>query len=358
MKHIYMFTVMMLLAGLLVGCADKQQVSIDYGYDRPAGLKSLSKDLDLLIPRVAEKATPESGERRAKRLAEAVGLDISFEKRKIDKHNEVLWLGDDRHRFKVYVPSGMVIYRDRKTHNRSFPEDQDKYLPGREKVLEWAKKTVKSLEGKGLVDARQLLMEAAHISHRMENQAAGATQGQKGQPKIASPRPMDTRIFFARAIDGIGVSGHGLQLTFTHQGVLTGLDLLWRDVTLEEGRYPVKHGMEEARRIFEKSFAEVAPGTLVKVFANELVYFDTSQRDPLSFLEPSYLFVYTVRTPLPGRKDYAVSKKLHFRLAAVDHDLTQPVSPSAKREAELEKQLLQARPKKSEPIIKKDEGET
>ena len=78
MKHIYMFTVMMLLAGLLGGCADKQQVSIDYGYDRPAGLKSLSKDLDLLIPRVAEKATPESGERRAKRLAEAVGLDVGI----------------------------------------------------------------------------------------------------------------------------------------------------------------------------------------------------------------------------------------------------------------------------------------
>ena len=64
---------------------------------------------------------------------------------------------------------------------------------------------------------------------------------------------------------------------------------------------------------------------------SDLVYYDPSKRDPVAFLEPAYLFVYRVDTPLPGSEEFAVSKILHRVFPAVAHGRTQLESPRALR---------------------------
>jgi hypothetical protein len=100
-------------------------------------------------------------------------------------------------------------------------------------------------------------------------------------------------------------------------------------------------------------------GSLVEVSVNELVYRDPSTRDAVSFLEPGFLFVYQVKTPLPDRPGvFAVSKKLQGFVPAVEHDLKQLASMRQARLAELRKRYGKA-DHPQYPIVpkRKTEGE-
>jgi hypothetical protein len=182
---------------------------------------------------------------------------------------------------------------------------------------------------------------------------------ERGRPKPEPLEILDTRIFVPRALHGLGISGHGVRIVFDKRGAVAGLDLLWRDVAIDDSRkaLPVKLDMTRAKERFERDTKWPAKAQVI-VRANELVYFDRSMRDPVAFLEPAYLFVYEVRVPMPGRDVFRVSKVLHQVIPAVEHREQQLASPRAARLARLAYELERARPEKVTPAPTREENET
>lgn len=348
MKAVAALSVLLTGLAALSGCAARVS-EFAYSYPRPLGLRDSFKGERIIMPVVPQPSTLESGERKVEGLAQALGIKLedSRKTRRVDRHGEVARLADGRFRFKIYVPSGMIRFRDTTLHNLTSEDDAELKPPTREQALQWARTVASSLSKVGLLDERELLFQGAHISFRREGDVLGAVQGQQGRAPLRASRPLDTRVFIPRVINGIGVSGHGLQMTFTHSGKLTGLDLMWRDLQLDERvAFPLKVTKESAKREFERHVRRANPGARIEVLVEELVYFDPAKRDAVNFLEPAYLFVYIVRTAIPGKGESVVSKKLHYVVRAVEHGRVQLPSARQKRYEELASRLGMKRPDK------------
>ena len=331
-----------------------------YEYKRPEALGPLPKELGWLSPGVAQEKMLAHTEQKALRLAETLGVKLNAAslKRRADPTNETLTLRDDRYRLKLYPLSGMVKFRDTSSYNRALPEQASLPALDDQAAMKRAREILDKLAANDLVEMDQLLLQAARISHSKARGNAGRLPGQTGRPTPGPIEILDTRVFIPRAVNGLGVSGHGVRFVFDQRGAVAGLDLLWREVKIDSSRkpLPVKLGMPEAIKRFERELA-VPANAQVAVEANDLVYFDPSMRDPVAFLEPGYLFVYQVRVPIKGRGEFRVSKVLHRLIPAVDHGQQQLASPRAERLQRLDRELQRARPEKASPAPTTEEGE-
>lgn len=336
-----------------------RRASVIYSYNRPQGLKEPPAQLSLALPTVDREKAPEAAEKKAAKLAATLKVRLSPDKktRTIDKAGEILRVKDHRYRFKVYIPSGTIKFRDTALYNQTLEEETKLPPLSQEKALELARKICQSLVAAELVREEELLLKAARFSFRRENDTAGATQGQQESPELKSARTLDTRVFIPRVLGGVGVSGHGVRLTFTRAGKLAGLDLLWRDIKLDQqNSYSVSLDMSKAKQLFEKGLT-LPPDAEVNVSVNELVYYEVSMREPVNFLEPVYLFVYEARVPIEGRNEFAVSKLLHRILPAIDHGRIQAVSSREIRLKEVQTRLRTERPEKQPRIEQTEEEE-
>jgi hypothetical protein len=330
------FGLVVSLAASAVAQSQTDDVKFDYNYERPAALGEIPAEVAMPTALPAPKYDFEQalarGETKALKLAQVLGVKLQVDRqtRSVDQHGEVLRIKDGRYRLKVYVPSGMVKFRDTKLYNQD-PEDE-KLLPvmSDEEAVRKTRDLMKSLAQAELLEADQLLDSDVHISHRREQDVRGANQGERGRPDIR-PAPMaDTRVFVPRAVNGVGISGHGVQITYSKGGQVAGLDLYWRDLAFEVPPLRIRFSLDEVKKRFEESLV-LPRNAQVEVQASDLVYFDPSKRDPVAFLEPAFLFVYRVRTPLPDSEEFAVSKVLHAVIPAVAHGRTQLESPRALR---------------------------
>lgn len=348
-----------LLGALLLGWACARRPQFEYRYKRPAELGPLPDSIALVVPVATTEAAQVMGERKARQLAEALGIpfDPRTTVRQVDQWNEILRLKDDRYRFKVYVPSGMVKFRDTRLYNQTPAEEEKLPALAPDSALARARVVLRRLHDAGLVNEAELAFGIAQVSHRREQGARGARQGERGRPSVPPAAVADTRVFVPRVIHGLGVSGNGVRITFTKRVEVAGIDLLWRDLASERQRLPVKVSLREARAQFERS-AGVPAGAVVDVIADELVYFDPSMRDAVAFLEPGYLFVYRVRVPVKDRpNEFRVSKVLHWLISAVDHGRQPLPSARAARLAELRAKVDTTRPTDVELPKQIDEDE-
>ena len=252
----------------------------------------------------------------------------------------------------------MVKFRDTKLYNQDSEEQKSLNALDDETALRRAKQMLDKLAGHGLVQPEQLLINSARFSHSKARGNPGRLPNQTGRPKPGPIEVLDTRIFIPRAVDGLGVSGHGVRIVFDKRGEVTGLDLLWRDFEIDKSKkpLPVKLVMEEAIKRFETEL-KAPSNAKVDVIANELVYFDPSMRDSVAFLEPGYLFVYQVKVPIEGRDEFRVSKVLHRLIPAVDHGLKQLPSPRKERLQKLHREIELPRPEKISPVPDREEKE-
>ncbi|MGR8981515.1 MAG: hypothetical protein ACU84H_15695 [Gammaproteobacteria bacterium] len=336
------------------------QAHFTYHYKRPSELGPIPKEIRLALPSIAPEKALEQGEQKARRLADALGVKLDPQKltRHVDTNNEIMTLRDDGYRFKIYARSGMVKFRDTKLYNRDLDEQKSLNVLDDETALKRANQMLDKLAIHGLVQSEQLLVNSARFSHNKARGNPGRLPNQTGRPKPGPIEVLDTRIFIPRAVDGLGVSGHGVRIAFDKRGEVTGLDLLWRDLEIDKSRQPlpVKLIMEEAIKRFQAELK--APiGAEVDVIANELVYFDPSMRDSVAFLEPGYLFVYLVKVPVEGRDEFRVSKVLHRLIPAVDHGMKQLPSPRKERLQKLRRKMELPRPQKISPVSNKEEKE-
>jgi hypothetical protein len=320
-------------------------VSFEYTYQRPDGLfKRLPQELPLLVPVVGPTEKVPAGREKARRLARALGIDIDSQSFgwSTDKYGEILRAKNERYRFKVYLPSGAVKFRDTVLHNQDPPPG----TPGlsSDEALDLAGDVLQALVEARLVLPEELLFESNHVYFR--EGGVDSRPVEDGAPEVLEKSTIqDARVFIPRAIRGVGVSGHGVRMIFSNFGKLTGLDLLWRDVIVEpSSNSEVELDMRQAKESFEE-IVDVPQNSRVLVKVSELVYFDPSKRDSVNFLEPQYLFVYEVRVPVEGDDLFRVSKLLHQRIPAIAHNRQQLSSTRQQRLTEIALRLDQPRPR-------------
>lgn len=338
---------------------EQERATFSYRYDRPEVLRALPESAAFVLPAAAEDTTPDVARQRVLRLASALGVDLNPQavSEQVDPDGETARFTDGRYRFKVYRPSGMVTFRDTRLYNRTLDDQSDLSALSEREALDRARDVLNRLVEARLVVEDQLLMRVPHVSHRKGRGGAGNTGDGEEPPPLRPVEVLDTRVFVPRAIDGLGVSGHGVRLVFDRRGTLAGLDLMWRDLEVEERKRPVRFSMAEARERFEREF-EVQVDAQVDVQAHDLVYYDPSPRVPVAFLEPSYLFVYRVLVPREGTDgEFRISKILHRVIPAVAHDREQLPSPREQRLRRLGEDNVQERPPEAVPRQGTDERE-
>lgn len=325
------------------------EIRFYYEYQRPKALGAMPRAVHMVTPAPRAKDKVAWGKRKVERLRAALRIRLNAKETvvRIDENNEVLRIKDDRYRFKVYIASGMIKFRDTYLYNR-VPEDAAQVL-SEEAVLKRANRILSGLVDAELIERDQLLFDAARVSFRKERSAAGARETEQGRYHPGEVQLADTRVFVPRRIDGLGVSGNGVNIVLDGKGNLAGLDLFWRDLRKEQKPYPVKRRIGEAKKDFERTI-HLPAGSRVNVIAAELVYYDPSKRDDVAFLEPAYLFAYVAREPVQGRQDeYRVSKVLHRIYPALDHGRRQLASERNKRLEAIGNKFEMRHPETAEP---------
>ncbi len=339
-KQSYVAAVTALLVALGTGPLAAAQIT--YGYERPAALGPLPQTVALALAATEGGVSQATAEEKARALAKVldVSLDSDRLERGRDGTGEVAHLRSGRHLFTVLLPSGMARYRDLGRHNRTLATDSPAPALAPEKAMGMARSLIGRLARAGLVSSDELQLELARVSHRKGATDAGPTS--RGEPQV-----LDTRVFVPRVIDGLGVSGHGVQFTFANNGELTAVDLRWRELRGAQERRSLAVTLEAARERFEGAL-EVSVDSRVEVTVSDLVYYDPSPRDPVAFLEPAYLFVYRVLTPIEDSEEFIVSKLLHEVIPAVQHDLRQIASPRQERLQIIDPLIKSRRPQRDD----------
>ncbi|SFM12376.1 hypothetical protein [Nitrosomonas communis] len=330
----------------------KAEVKFNYQYERPLALGEVSNKIYMVVPIYkSEHERMVAGKRKIESLRTALDIKMSNDQMivKTDENKEIIRVKDERYRFKLYIPSGMVKFRDTRLYNELSDKDADRKVMTEDQARRWARNVLNKLISAKLIEEDQLLFDATRVSFRKERSAAGAQQGEKGKYAPSEMKLADVRVFVPRTINGLGVSGEGVNIVFDKSGRVAGLDLFWRDLRQERETLPLQLGMNDARNRFERSI-KLPPGSQVNVIANDLVYFDPSKRDAVAFLEPAYIFVYVTRVPISDRRDeYRVSKVLHQIYPAVEHGREQIPSERKKRLQEIGKEYQMEHPEKAEP---------
>jgi hypothetical protein len=334
----------------------RDRMTVNYQYKRPIEF-AYPNELPVLLP---DATSVDKSESRMAAVAKALGVKLNVErtKTKSPKDGETREYRDGTRRWKVYPRSGMIKYVDQTLYNQLPARLASQRVLSEVEAISGAKRLIRRLANAGLIDEAQILWNAPHVYYSRMQGSTGRPKNGKAERKTTPLRNVDTRVFLPRIVNGIPVSGDNVRIVFTPGGQVSSLNLMWRDLHIGQKNYRRTLDMEHAKDTFQRSL-RAPQGSLVEVIVNELVYRDPSTRDAVSFLEPGFLFVYVVKTPLRDRPGvFAVSKKLQGFMPAVEHDLKQLPSLRKARLAELAKRFGKADHPKY-PIVpkRKTEGE-
>ncbi len=314
-----------------------QEKEVIYQYRPPVTFKH-PEQLPLLISESRE-LTRADIEGKLTRLARALNVRFNFAgaRVKMAKDGETAVYSDRVQRWKVYPRSGMIRYEDLRLYN-AIPKDfATRQALSEEKAISLARDIVRRLEAGGVINRSEVLWDASQVYFSKLQGSTGRPERGPAEPKLTEVYNLDTRVLLPRIKEGVPVSGDNLRLVFNADGRVASLNLMWRDLKTGPQAYRRRVDMNGAKEQFERAL-NVPRGSRVEVSANELTYFDPSPRDPVAFLEPVYLFVYTVRTPIKEKPGvFSISKKLWRVIPAVEHGQVQLPSLRKARLAELAK---------------------
>lgn len=364
-KSILQITFLTCFALSLTSCAtraantvpeQRERLTVNYQYKRPFEF-AYPNEIPVLLP---DATSVEKSESKMAAVAKALGVRFNLERTntKSPRDGETREYRDNTRRWKLYPRSGMIKYVDQTLYNQLPARLASQRFLSETEAISAAKLLVRRLANAKLLDEAQVLWNAPHVYYSKMQGSTGRPKNGKATRRTTPVRNVDTRVFLSRIVNGIPVSGDNIRIVFTPGGRVSSLNLMWRDLHIGQKNYRRTLDMERAKDTFQRSL-RAPQGSRVEVLVNELVYRDPSTRDAVSFVEPGYLFVYSVKTPLPDRPGvFVVSKKLQAFVPAVDHDLKQLASMRKARLAELAKRLRKTE-KPKYPIVpkRKTEGE-
>jgi hypothetical protein len=319
--------------------SDYREKEVVYQYQPPVTFKHPDR-IPLLVSE-SKALNRAEVEGKLTRLATALNVRFNFTEAKLtaDKYAETSVYSDRMQRWKVYPRSGMIRYEDVQSYNVIPKDFATKQAPSEEKAMALARDIVERLDNARVINRSEILWDAPRVYYSKLQGSTGRPQRGKAEPELTAIYNTDTRVFLPRIKEGIPVSGDNLRLVFTPEGRLASLNLMWRDLKTGPQTYQRRLDMSQAREEFERSL-NVPRGSRVEVSVNELTYFDPSPRDAVAFLEPVYLFVYTVKTPIKEKPGvFSISKKLSRVIPAVEHGQAKLPSIRKARLAELAKKF-------------------
>lgn len=125
----------------------------------------------------------------------------------------------------------------------------------------------------------------------------------KGKEK--SERLIDAGVIYRRLVDGISVEGPGgyAMVNVDPEAEVVGLRSVWRPTTTREAKVKIMP-VGQARETFEKLISNVI-GDVTVTGAN-FGYFEQSEMDKQTYLEPAYVFIYTVQNGEVAHKSIEV----------------------------------------------------
>ena len=267
-------------------------------------------------PVVGARLTGEQLQERLATLIKALELPVRMEQlseeagsSKRDRHR--FRAGD--HKFEVFPESSGIKYENRELY-RVAPKAGEE-VPSDQAMTTRAARDLDRLAAARLIELAELDRENPHISHQ---RARSAERSQEGV-KVGTLSTLDTRLDFTRRIEGIRVAGNGVRLIYGNDQRLYACEIVWRPILAAEQKLPLAITREQALSDFREAVDEhTRQGAEVELLQAELVYVDPGPKERVATLDPTYLFLYRVRTPIPDKKDeYIVSKKMLYSVPAL-----------------------------------------
>jgi hypothetical protein len=261
----------------------------------------------------------------AQRLSAALQLNARPVRESADVARGVArFRADTHHFFEVSERSNYVRYSNQALQYGSVTREP----PDSARAVSLVRTLLGRLEGRGLLRTSEVMWDQPEISHAYEEGAPAMGSLQAASP----PRRVDTRVKYYRAVNGVPISGSFVRAVLNDAEDLTGLTISWRPLVPDQDERPVVSSKDDARGKFEAEIGSEPTAGTVDVMVNEYVYHDPSPHDPVAFLEPGYLFIYTVRTPVPDATgEFVVSKKMYRFYPATSHEEEQLPSAEAAR---------------------------
>jgi hypothetical protein len=223
-----------------------------------------------------------------------------------------LQVGD--HRFEVYPRSGGIKYRNAELYRLS-ERAPGESAPPDSALQPRAHGDLRRLAAARLIDLEQIDEADVHVSHQRSRSGERSSDGFKA----GSLSTIDSRLDFTRRLGGLRVAGNGVRFVYGNDLRLYGCEIVWRSVRIPEAKEPLAVDRSGALAGFAEAVEEHARlGARVELLQAELVYADPGPTQVLTQLEPTYLFLYRVRTPIADRKDdFIVSKKRFLSIPAL-----------------------------------------
>lgn len=223
------------------------------------------------------------------KLAQGLGLEGSRTKGRLEVEEDTISYTEQQYALHVYKPSGALRFID-----------QGRWM-------------VDDLESKVDFDDNKAIALAEEVlkKHKLakpdEYQVLRVTRLRAGtlelETKKHEERVIDVGVVFQRVIDGVPVQGPGgkLMVYLDHQGQMTGLDRIWRDIEtvhkpVEALKKPARIEAHLARFLTERGVA------VADVEDTEFGYFEMGPHSAQRYLQPAY--VMRLRLPVTDQETF------------------------------------------------------
>lgn len=226
---------------------------------------------------VYKLASPQSANTAVAAMSQRFGLTGKL--REFNTSEEWTAYSEGRFRIAVHRNSGAVRY----TH-------QDKYGIEPEKDFKISKAESDKIAMSFL--SRTKLFPAKDIRLHRVTHMLSVVSDLKGKEKIE--RKIDAGVIYRRYVDNIPVEGPGgyAMVNIDPESEVIGMRSVWRPTADRAGKVKIVKP-DIVRAEFEKSLANIKGDITVKTAS--FGYFEQHEMDRQTYLEPAYVFIYTVQ---------------------------------------------------------------
>lgn len=233
-------------------------------------------------------ATSQSGTSQVADLSKRFGL--SGKMRDFITSDDWTSYSEGRFRISVHRNSGAVRYFNRDKYGIETDKDFKLSQKETEKIAQGF------LGGTRIYPAQQTrLLKVTHLR--------SGTADIKGKNK--TERLIDAGVIYRRLVDDIPAAGPGgyAMVNVDADGEVVGMRSVWRQTAGREAKVKIIP-VDEAVEAFEKLISKVQ-GDVTVTTAN-FGYFEQSEMDKQSYLEPAYVFIYVVQNGEVAHKSIEV----------------------------------------------------
>ena len=237
---------------------------------------------------VYKLASPQSTTSNVAALSQSFGLTGKM--RDFISSEDWTSYSEGRYRISVHRTSGALRYINR-----------DKYGIEPEKDFKLSKNTVDKI-AQAFLRGTRIYPEKQITLHKVTH-LRSVVSDLKGKAKVE--KVIDAGVIYRRLVDGIQVEGPGgyTMVNIDPDSEVVGMRSVWRPTTDRVAKVKIVQP-DQAKEKFERLVSKVIGD--VTVTSATFGYFEQSEMDRQSYLEPAYVFIYAVQNGAVAHKSIEV----------------------------------------------------